>query len=137
MFPVVHPKVYVGADCLPDCLDREEILKCMFVTPRKLYHSVLPYKCNSKLMFPLYSVCANTMNQGSCSQFDEERCIFVTWIVDEVRKAVNMSYGLVDVYEFWEYSVTCFNRSTNSDGHFAEYVCMFLKLKQESSGLPS
>ena len=53
-----------------------------------------------------------------------------TWIVDEVRKAVEMGYGLVDVFEFWEYSVTCFDKGTNS-GLFAEYVVMFLKLKQE------
>jgi len=33
--------------------------------PKKLHHPVLPYKCNSKLMFPLCSASANTMNQGS------------------------------------------------------------------------
>ena len=27
-FPVGHPKVYVGADCTPNCLDREVIIKC-------------------------------------------------------------------------------------------------------------
>jgi len=27
-FAVGHPKVYVGADCPPDCLDREGIMKC-------------------------------------------------------------------------------------------------------------
>jgi len=42
----------------------------------------------------------------------------------------------VDVYEFWEYEVTCFDKDTNS-GLFAEYVNMFLKLKQESSSYPS
>jgi len=45
-----------------------------------------------------------------------------------------MGYGLV--YEFWEYEVTCFDKDTNS-GLFAEYVNMFLKLKQESFGYPS
>jgi len=41
-FPLGHPKVYVGADCPPDCLDRESIIKCKFLPPRKLYHPVLP-----------------------------------------------------------------------------------------------
>jgi hypothetical protein len=41
------------------------------------------------------------------------------------------------VYEFWEYEVTCFDKVTNSGGLYAEYVNMFLKLKQESSGYPS
>ena len=48
-----------------------------------------------------------------------------------------MGYGLVDVYEFWEYEVTCFDKDTNSGGLFADYVNMFLKLKPESSGYPS
>ena len=55
-------------------------------------------------------------------------------MVDEVRKAVDMGYGLVDVFEFWKYKVTCYDKETNSGGLFAEYVNMFLKLKQESSG---
>jgi len=59
-FPLGHPKVYVGADCPSDCLDREGIIKCKVLPPRKLYHPVLPYKSNSKLMFPLCSACADT-----------------------------------------------------------------------------
>jgi len=77
------------------------------------------------------------MNQGNRKQSDEERYIVGTWVVDEVRKAVEMDYGLVDVLEFWEYEVTCFDRGNNSGGHFAEYVNMLLKLKQDSSGYPS
>jgi len=48
-----------------------------------------------------------------------------------------MGYNLVDVFEFWEYSVTCFDKGTNSGSLFAEYVDMFLKLKPESSGYTS
>jgi hypothetical protein len=55
----------------------------------------------------------------------------------EDRKAVDMSYGLVELFEFWDYSVTFFDKETNSGGIFAEYVNMFLKLKQESSGFSS
>ena len=136
-FPVGHPKVYVGADCPPDCVNREGIIKCKVLPPRGLYHPVLPYKSNSKLMFPLCSACADTMNQDDCTHSDEERCIVGTWVVDEVRKAVELGYDVKDVYEFWEYKVTCFDKDTNSGGLFAEYVDMFLKLKQESSGYPS
>ena len=53
-------------------------------------------------MFPFCSAKADRMNQGPYNHSDEERCIFVTWVVDEVRKAVDMGYGLVDVFEFWE-----------------------------------
>ena len=49
--------------------------------------------------------------------------------MDEVRKALDMGYGLVDVLEFWECGVTCFDKDTNSGDLFAQYVNMFLKLK--------
>jgi hypothetical protein len=132
-----HPKVYVDADCPSDCVDREVIIKCKVLAPRELYHPVLTYKSNSKLIFPLFSTCADTVNQDNCTHSDEERCIVGTWVVDEVRKAVEMGYRLEDVYEFWKYEVTCFDKDTNSGGLFAEYLNMVLKLKQESSGYPS
>jgi hypothetical protein len=77
------------------------------------------------------------MNQDSCTHSDEERCIFGTWVVDEVRKAVEMGYGVVDVLEFWEYDVMCLDKDSNSGGLFSEYVNIFLKIKQESPGYPS
>jgi len=42
-----------------------------------------------------------------------------------------MSYGVVDMFEFWENEVTCFNNDSNVAGIFPEYVNMFLKLKNE------
>jgi hypothetical protein len=135
-FPVGNPEVYVGADCPPECVDKEGIIKCQVLPPRDLHHPVLPYKSYSKLI-PLCLACVDTMNQDDCTHSDEERCIVETWAVDEVRKSVKMGYRLEDVYEFWEYKVTCFDKDTSSGGLFAEYVNMFLKLKQESSGYPS
>jgi len=78
-----------------------------------------------------------TINQVKYTNSDEERCIVGTWVVDEVRKPVEMGYIVMGVFEFWEYEVTCFDKNANTGGLFAEYVNMFLKLKQESSGYPS
>ena len=136
-FPVGHPTVYVGADWPPDCLDRESTIKCKFLPPRKLYHLDLPYKSNSKLIFPSCSATADTTVQDYRTHSDEERCIIRTWVVDEVRKPVEMGYCLGDVLEFLEYTVTCFDKGTNSGGLFAECVNMFPKLKQESFCYPS
>jgi hypothetical protein len=97
---VCHPEVYVGVDCPLDCVDREGIMKCNVLPPRELHHSVLPYKSNSKVMFPLCSACADTMNQDDCTHSGEGRCIVETWLVDEVRKVVEMGYKVMDVYEF-------------------------------------
>ena len=63
-FPVGHTKVYVGADFPPDCLNRKGVIKSKVLPPRGLYHPVLPYKSNSKLMFPLGSACADTYEPG-------------------------------------------------------------------------
>ena len=52
--------------------------------------------------------------------------------MDEFRKAIVIGYILVNVFEFWEYIVTCFDKG----GSFAEYVNIFLKLKKEPSGYP-
>jgi len=57
--------------------------------------------------------------------------------VDEVLKAIGMGHGLMNVFEFWDYEITCPDRGTNSGSLFAEYINMFLKLKQESSGYPA
>ena len=91
----------------------------------KLYHPVLPYKCNSKLLFPLCSACADTMNQGCCTHSDEERRIIGSWLADEVRKVVDMSYELVEVFEFWEYSGTCFDKDANSGGFLQNMITCF------------
>jgi len=69
------------------------------------------------------------MYQVNCTHSDEERCIVGAWVVDDVRKAVEMGYGVMDVFEFWEYEVTCFDKDTNTAGLLAEYVNVFLKLK--------
>ena len=75
------------------------IKKCKVLPTRKLYHLVLPYKSNTKLMCPLCSGCAETMNQGKCTHTDKDRCIYGTWVVEKVRKAIEIGYGLVNV--FW------------------------------------
>ena len=51
-------------------------------------------------MFPLCSACANTMNRGECTHFDDERCTVGICEVDKFCKAVEMGYCLMDVYEF-------------------------------------
>ena len=48
-----------------------------------------------------------------------------------------MVYGVLDMFEFWEYKVICFDVDSNAGGLFADYVNMFLNLKHESSGYPS
>jgi len=88
-------------------------------------------------MFPLCSACDDTTNQGDCTHSDEERCIVGKRVADGVRKALEMDYDVVELFEFWENTFTCFDKDSHAGWYFAEYVNMFLKLKQESPGYPS
>ena len=60
-----------------------------------------------------------------------------TLVFNEVCKSLRMDYNFVDVFEFWEYNMTCFDNDKISGCLFAQYVTMFLKLEQETSGYPS
>ena len=78
--------------------------------------------------YDFYSVCPENFRPT---------LVFGTWVEYGICKAIEMFYGLVDVFEVWEYEVPCFDQYTNSEGLFAQYLNMFLKLKQESSVYPS
>jgi hypothetical protein len=43
-------------------------------------------------MFLLCSDCADTMKYGNCTHTDE-RCIVGTWVVDKIRRAIEMVYS--------------------------------------------
>jgi hypothetical protein len=79
-------------------------------------------------MFPLCSSCVDTMNQGYCTHSEDKRCLVGVCVVDEFYKAVELSYSLFGIFEFWEY-VTRYDNETNSGTIFAQYFIMFLKLK--------
>jgi len=52
-FPVDHPIIHVRDVCkdIEACLHMNGLIKCSIVPPEKLYHPVLPFRCNNKLMF--------------------------------------------------------------------------------------
>jgi hypothetical protein len=85
--PVGHPHVHVEQDCASNCLELEGTIKCRVLPPRKLYHP-LPSNSNTKLMFTLCATCATTMQQGACKRSMEESMLTGTWVVDEVRRAI-------------------------------------------------
>jgi len=75
---------------------------------------------------------------GECQHFsDAKRCLDGTWVIDEVRLAVNKGYKILEVQEVYHYEVTQYNPDTGVGGLFVKYINTFLKLKQEPSGYPS
>jgi hypothetical protein len=63
-----------------------------------------------------------------------ERALIGTWVLDEIRLAVQHGYEVVEVHEVYEYQVTRYDPQTGDGGLFAQYINTFLKLKAEASG---
>lgn len=115
----------------------EGLIKCSVLAPRKLRFPVLP--CNdlhSKLMFYLCRACAKNQSQRKCTHNDIERSFEGTWVADELRKAIQKRYKILELQEIWEYEVTQYDPKTKSGGLFTDYINNFIKIKTESSGWP-
>ena len=139
-FPIGHPTIHVGDVCADKeaCLKMDGLMKCTILPPRDLYHPVLPFRHNKKLLFCLCRSCVLEHNTtGECHHFsDVERCLEGTWVIDEVRLAVNKGYKILEIQEVYQYDVTQYDPHTGAGGLFVEYINTFLKLKQEASGYP-
>ena len=89
------------------------------------------------MIFCLCRKCAEIENQNNCTHNKEERSLTRTWIIDEVRKAVEMGYTILTMYKFFEYQVTQYDKESGEGGHFVDYINTFLKIKAEASGYPN
>jgi len=99
---------------------------------------VLPFRCNSKLLFCLCRTCAIEQNTNVCThETVAERALIGSWVIDEIRLEVQKVYRFINVFEVYEYKVTQDDPTTGQCRLFVEYINTFLKLKAEASGYPS
>ena len=91
-FPVGHSVIHVGDACrdMESMLQKEGSMKCCILPPRKLYHPVLQFRCNGRLLFCLSKTCATEQNtQDPClHEAVADRALTATWVIDEIRLAV-------------------------------------------------
>ena len=113
------------------------LIQCKVLPPRDLYHPVLPYRQEGKLLFPLCASCVKEEmpkrpweRTAKCNHTDEQRVLTGTWCSPELSKAVDLGYEVQYIYEVWHFKETC-------EGLFADYVNTWLKIKQEASGWPA
>jgi len=85
---------------------------------------VLPIK-KDKLIFTLCTKCFDDKCNG-CTHNDEERVLLGTWTTDEVSKALQNGYLILEIYEVWHFE-------EKSNNLFKEYVKNFMKIKLETS----
>jgi len=135
-FPVGHPEIYRGED-IPDHI--EGLLKCKVLPPPILFHPVLPYRVNSKLLFPLCRSCAMDTTQGRCPHDDaEDRALTGTWVSVELDKAEELGYVILEKYEAWHFPhTTQYDPVTKEGGLWATYINLWLKEKQQADGFPT
>jgi hypothetical protein len=139
-FPIGHPQVIVGHDkCSAiDLSASSGLIKCSVLPPQNLFHPVLPLKMNNKLMFVLCRVCGDKMDQSmDCTHTKEERTLHGTWVIEEVVKALEMGYEIVQIQEIWKYQVAQYDPKTKTGGLFTAMMNDFIKYKQQASGWPS
>jgi hypothetical protein len=135
-YPVGHPEVILNVEGL-DVSEFEGLVKCRVLPPDNLYHPVLPMHMGDKLLFPLCYTCADLKSSDACMHTDKQRALEGTWVTPELKKAVELGYQIITIYEVWHYkSTTMYDPTTGKGGIFAGYIENFLKTKMESSGYP-
>ena len=136
-FPVGRPVIHEGEACQDreDMLQKEGLIKSCIIPPQRPQHPGLPYRCNGRLILCLCRSCSIEYNRdGECAhETVEEKALTGTWVIDEVRKAVQKGYEIVEMIEVYEYAVTQYDSLTGEGGLFVEYIDTFLKLKMEAS----
>ena len=138
-FPISHPRIHVGDACkdVETFLRMEGVIKCTIVQPQKLYHLLHPYRCSKKRLFSLCRTCVDTCSTGECTRTeDAERALTGTWVMDEVRLALEKGYRILEIDEVYEYQVTQYDLETGAVDLFVDYINTFLKLKAEARGYP-
>ncbi|CAB3977264.1 DNA polymerase [Paramuricea clavata] len=127
-YPTQHPVILKGKDC--ENIDVNHVfglIKCKILPPTHLLFPVLPYRSN-KLTFPLCRTCVDCQQRETCRHGDEQRALYGTWTSVEIQKALQLDYRILVIYEIYHF--------TKTDKIFDQYVNTFIKLKQESSGIP-
>ena len=96
-------------------------MKCSILPPKRLYHLVLPFRCNKRLLFCLYRTCVSEQSRTAVCTYESlaERALTGTWVLDEIRLAVQKVYELVEMYEILEY------KSRNTIHKQAKADCLF------------
>jgi G:T-mismatch repair DNA endonuclease (very short patch repair protein) len=127
-YPIKHPIITRGVDKCSK-LNVAKIfgfIKCKILLPKNMLFPVLPVRLE-KLTFALCATCAREQCK-KCTHSDEQRALYGTWTSVEVHKALEHGYKILAVYEVYHYP--------HSKKIFDLYVDTFMKLKQESSGVP-
>lgn len=132
-YPLGHPKIFTEHFEIVDRNHKpyEGLMKILILPPKKLFHPVLPYRCNGKLLFPLCKTCSKSKFQGECTHNDLERALNGTWVTLEIYKALDLGYSILKIIEVWHYEkIEQYDPINNpTGGLFTGYIDNFMSLK--------
>ena len=104
-YPVGHPE-FIDQPGTTDISKFYGLVKYKILPPYELYHPVLPYRYESKLLFPLCKTCAQNgvkqellQRSKKCAHSTEERSLTDTWTTIELEIAIEKGYVIVYIYE--------------------------------------
>lgn len=87
-----------------------------------LYHPVLPIRAGRKLVEEEQQ--KHWLERTNlCNHTDAERMLHSTWCAEELKKAVELGYKIIKIYEIWQ-----FKEEDLRVGLFADYVNTWLKI---------
>ena len=88
-FPIGHPMIHVGDACqdMQTMLLKDGLMKFSILPLRCLFHPVLPFRCNKRLLFCPCRSCAMEQNRTEDCTHETfaERALTETWVLDEIR----------------------------------------------------
>ena len=103
--------------------------KVCILPPNDLLLPVLPSRINKKQVYTLCRTCAELSQQQRCTHKDDEKYLINTYTLCELREALRLNYKIIWITQILTYDESAINP-------YADYVDLFLKIKQEASGFP-
>ena len=128
--PLGHPEILTSEALVNHSInDFFGMIKCEILSSFFLFHPLLPYLANGKLMFLLCRTCAENLQQTPCEHSDSKCTLSGTWPSIEIQKACELNYRLVKLIEVWHFQ----DRSADL---FKGYIDTFLKINKKRVGGP-
>lgn len=133
-----HPvRIRMQKECesitMKDLMHIDGLVELNILPPNNLFWPVLPYRMHGKNIFLLCRTCAEENNINQCNHKDEERAIRGVYSLCEIKKAFEMGYKLIKVYELWEYETESGSDSNDKNKHEnlnITYAQLMKKLKE-------
>ena len=111
------------------CLRMDGLTKCSIV-PQERTRAPLPRQSETHVL----SVPNFCPNGECCHNTDEKRALTGTWVIEELRLAVQKGYRILEIHELYEYNVTRYDAETLDSGLFVGDIDTLRKFNAEASG---